>query len=366
MKKYKLFYQTILLIMLLFGFSTLPYGADIKKPYIHDKSNTLTEEEKQTLYQISEEALIIKKDLVIIYSNWDNLPSQPELRQEVVELIKKYDYGKIDGSNALCFFAFINQNRQGEYNVYLTSKFEVEQDYFLYSLFDLQQRAQDILNQTGDLKKACQAIKDLEITYLYPVTSDLDESKLSDRMIKDISFELTEWEVQKNQRIHLLWKANLREDLFEEYLENYFPSITYQLGENGVFVLCDEQTGRVGVRMYGDLADQFNPKQIKKLEQSLNKHRKNLDLEEMVYTLERFLDPAADVPLLKRNMEIEPKMPKTEIKIDYEKGEELWQSMNWKALAFQILAFVGVLILGLIGFIILVIIVERKRQRKNH
>lgn len=366
MKNKNLIYSVVIYMFLTCWFSNFVFAQQIEKTYLYDKGNHLSAEQKAELNELAQNAAKISfKEMILVYSEEPSLPAEDRMIDEIIALSEQNDYGRLKGNLAPTLFLFVNQDEKGHFTTYVNSKFSAEYGEKNYIHVDMQMRIEEELNFSKDIQKAFQMANDLDLDYLYPVVTDVSKELISKEAIHNASYELTEWEVQKNQRIAVLWKSHLKEELTEDYLDNFYDAALYRRDRDGVFVLCSDEAKYLEIRFYGNLQNKYTDEDIKELKTTLNQHREKHELEEMIHSLERFLDPKESVPLVKRDFEESPKMPHTEIKIDSKEGKEILESTNWSKFIIQAIILVFCLMVGFAFLITIVIIVERRRQRKK-
>ncbi|MDO4764804.1 MAG: hypothetical protein Q4A29_01990 [Eubacteriales bacterium] len=366
MKKINLALFAVLSVFAAYCFSSAAIAQQDEKAYIYDRGNHLSPEQKAELNELAQNAAKISfKEMILVYSEEPSLPAEDMMIDEIIALSEQNDYGRLKGNLAPTLFLFVNQDEKGHFTTYVNSKFSAEYGEKNYIHVDMQMRIEEELNFSKDIQKAFQMAIDLDLDYLYPVVTDVSKELISKAAIHNASYELTEWEVQKNQRIAVLWKSHLKEELTEDYLDNFYDAALYRRDRDGVFILCSDEAKYLEIRFYGNLQNKYTDEDIKELKATLNQHREKHELEEMIHSLERFLDPKESVPLVKRDFEEPPKMPHTEIKIDSNEGKEILESINWGRLVMQAMILGFCLMVGIVLLIFIVIFVERRRQRKK-
>lgn len=365
--KCKAYHLILMFIIVIFFMRMESFGAEQTRPYLFDKSHSISEQDKQSIQASGSVGFSKGEELVVIYSEESSLPTEAEMVREIKSLLNQYDYGKKEGSRILANFLFVNKDGSGNYTTYYTSRFAVDMGQSMFVNTEINSRIQREINRNKDLVSLYLYTPELDVSYLYPVVTDIDKTILDDRKVKNASFELTEWEVQKNEAVYILWKEDLKEELVEEYLEKLYPSIPFLQEKTGVFVLCNQATGTVRVKLYGELTGKHSAAEIQKLENALTGFLEKYEVEQLVYTVEHFLDPNAPIPLSVRDFREQPKMPKTEIKWEAEFDEDgkLKGAKEMSEFLLFVLKVSVALAALFVIFIAIVIGAERHRQRKQ-
>ena len=237
-KKYKILVIAIQFLIVFQAVVTATTGK-AEKNYIFDKSNALTKEQTDGLLEIIEKHLKFHKENVVIYSEQEALPPEKEMIEEINRLSEQQNFGTLDGNPSIVLVLFVNRDNAGRYSVYLNTRFDAKYEEQKYAYFDIQMRVEEALNESKNLNATLQMVNELDMKYLYPAVSDVGEELLPYQAVLNASYELTEWEIKKDQVIYLLWKKSLSPELREDYLLNYFPSQTFHVDRNGVFLLCE-------------------------------------------------------------------------------------------------------------------------------
>ncbi len=277
------------------------FATEAEVSYVIDQGNVLTEEEKQsineTLYHNNNEST----EIVAIFLTEAAMPAAEQLMQMAMELSEKIGYGSYAGEDSGSLFLYVNKAPSGEITMKIVPTGHTAYRFTSYKTEFMEQALGSTYQEHLDFKQLIYRLIVLAWRYHFLVINEvLNGDIVEEEEIYKATAEIEAWRERYGQNIVFLLNDNISEDRYIHFMENYFISQGYGVGEeqSGVFVIVSPHLKMFDIQFYGTAAGPHEEAEINDLYAKVAEAlTDDYNILEAVYAIENFLDPTAPIPL---------------------------------------------------------------------
>ncbi|RRD94415.1 hypothetical protein EII17_07930 [Clostridiales bacterium COT073_COT-073] len=297
-KSFSLCFSLILVLTL---FSMPVRGTTLESNYVIDKGNWLEDRLEGSLNQwLANNA---ETETIIVTLAENALPAPEALIQEALNLTQEQGYGLYEGELYGSLFLFINKASDGKVMTAVVPTYREQMNYTNYQTAHMVRTLDASYEESGSFELLIYDFIDLSRTYFYPVINELGPEQISFDIIAAASQEIAAWREVYSQNIVLLLNPGFPAGLYELYVDDYFISQGYGVGEqkSGVFLIYDDTADKFDLRFYGLSAKQYEQEALDGLLTDIKVKLEGMDVLGIVYAIEKFVEPYAKVPMAQTN-----------------------------------------------------------------
>ena len=287
----------VLAFVLLLSLVKIPVLAARDSKFIIDPANVLTDEEYQAIDEVLTD-MQEETEIVTVFLTGETLFAPEQLEQMAADLTAKNGYKAINEEEGGSVFLFVNKSSGGVVTTAVVPTGREAYNYTGYQTAYMVKVLEGYYRENPSMEMLIDQFINLVRIYYYPVINELSDGSIVD--VGEASKEIAAWREYANQDILILLNDSLNAAEFNQYADDYFLSQGYGIGEeqSGTFVLYSPNLGQLAVNFYGEAYKDYPQADMDNLaDELLGILERNNDVLEVVYQIERFIDPEADIPL---------------------------------------------------------------------